>query len=239
MQELSSKNSQDPVIERMQVLIDIWKTSSDQKSIFLSCYQMMTRNMLVAIEEHGFKDDLWVDRLLRNFAEYYFRALDAYEHEPSKAPAVWQLAHQASLDPSVSPIQKLMLGVNAHINYDLVLALMDLLEPEWRWLSSDQREERHADHQRVNDIIGQTIDAVQDEVIEPGMPVMDLIDRLLGPIDEYLVSRLIADWRERVWRNALELLEMDDSQERLRLIKQVEEDAMQVGKLIQIGRGGL
>jgi hypothetical protein len=227
----------DPVIERMQLLLERWEASADPKAVFLSCYQMMTGNMLAAIDQNEFIDPHWVDHLLRRFAEYYFVALDEYEQEPTSAPLVWQLAHGVSINRSVSGIQKLLLGVNAHINYDLVLALMDLLEPEWRFLSDEQREKRHLDHRRVNDIIGRTIDAVQDEVIEPDMPVMDLIDKLFGPVDEYLVSRLIANWRETVWENTLDLLQADDPQERAMLIKKVEEEAIRIGGFIQLGRG--
>ncbi len=32
----------------------------------------------------------------------------------------------------------------------------------------------YTDHCHVNDVIGGTIDAVQDQVIEPAMPVMDI-----------------------------------------------------------------
>src|SRR4030065_45099 len=104
----------------MQTRIRQWEEASDQRAIFLTCYLMMTRNMLSAISQHEFNDAAWVDQLLHRFAEYYFVALEAYEQDPAAAPSVWRLAHNTTQDPSALALQNLLLGVNAHINYDLV-----------------------------------------------------------------------------------------------------------------------
>ena len=40
----------DEVEARMQALVQSWEESSDQRSIFLKCYLMMTRNMHLAIQ---------------------------------------------------------------------------------------------------------------------------------------------------------------------------------------------
>ena len=222
----------DPAVKRMQALISQWETEADQRAIFLSCYLMMTRNMKSALQQQEFNDAAWVNELLHHFANYYFTALDAYEQDAQQAPPVWKVAHDAARTAQVLPLQELLLGVNAHINYDLVLTLVDLLQPEWDNLSEEQRVSRYTDHCHVNDVIGGTIDAVQDQVLEPAMPVMDLIDKLLGPLDEKLISHLISGWREQVWQNAVQLLQTREAEERLRFLRQVEEDALQFGRLI-------
>ena len=223
---------QDPAVRRMQALIAQWEAAADERAIFLSCYLMMTRNMLEAIQRDEFNDTAWVNMLLHRFADYYFEALEAYEQDEREAPAVWQLAHSAARQGNLLALQELLLGVNAHINVDLVLTLLDLLEPEWENLTEEQRAMRYSDHCRVNEVIGSTIDAVQDQVLEPAMPAMDLIDRLLGPLDEKLVSHLISDWRDQVWRNATHLLQTADMEERLQYMRQVEEEALRFGRLI-------
>jgi len=216
----------------MQLLIDQWEAVLDQRRIFLSCYLMMTSNMLSAIEQREFLDSAWVDNLLRHFAEHYFTALEAYEQDPTAAPPVWQLAHHAARDPDTLVLQKLLVGVNAHINYDLVLTLVELLESEWAVLSEDQRTGRYADYCHVNEVICQTIDTVQDQVLEPGLPLMDILDKFLGPIDEFLISNLINHWRETVWNNATLLLEATEPAEQARLIQRVEQEALRLGRII-------
>jgi len=216
----------------MLEMVKNWEDQSDQRAIFLNCYSMMTRNMLSAIELREFNDPDWVDRLLNQFAHHYFIALEAYERSPSTAPLIWQIAHSSSQTADTYALQGLLLGVNAHINYDLVFTLVELLEPEWAELSDSQRAERYADHSYVNEIIARTIDAVQDTVLEPAMPVMDIIDKLFGPLDEMMLSRLITNWRDRVWNYAVLLLESKESAERERVIHQVEETAFQQARAI-------
>ncbi|OGO33886.1 MAG: hypothetical protein A2W35_01130 [Chloroflexi bacterium RBG_16_57_11] len=222
----------DEVEARMQALVQSWEESSDQRSIFLKCYLMMTRNMHLAIQLDEFRDPDWVDHLVNHFAGYYFMALEAYEQDPAAAPPVWQLAHRAARDPDLIGIQKLLLGINAHINYDLALAVVDMLKPEWGELSDGLQEDRYVDYCHVNEVIGSTIDEVQDQVLEQVMPAMELIDTLFGPLDEKVISSLLGHWREKVWHYAEQLLKAMDVEDQVRLRLELERDAIKIGHTI-------
>lgn len=223
-----------PVLDRMQAQIDRWRQQSDQRYLFLSCYQMMSRNMLAAFGQGEFLDDAWVDRLLERFAEYYFAALEAYERDPAGAPAVWQLAFNLTRASHLTALQKMILGVNAHINYDLALALVDLLRPEWASLGAEQRAGRYADHCSVNRVIGQTVDAVQDQLLEPVEPVLRLVDVLFGRLDEQMIAGLIARWREHTWHSALLLLESPDAPAQAALTARLEAEALRMADAITL-----
>ena len=131
---------------------------------------------------------------------------------------MWNSVHKTTCDNKLSALQFLILGVNAHINYDLVLALNDLLKPEWQNLSEEKQRHRYEDHFHVNHVIASTIDRVQDEILEPLNPKLQWVDSLLGRLDEYLISRLIISWREDVWKNTQQLLliELPEEQENFR-----------------------
>jgi len=190
------------VLQRMDELIDGWDTANDPRWVFLSCYRAMTANMVTAVGRKDFHDPDWVDRLLHQFADYYFRALKTYELGDPGTPAVWTAAFEETAKTDAMALQKLLLGVNAHINYDLVLTLVDLLQEEWPHLDSHAKARRLEDHEHVNDIIAATIDEVQDDILEREAPSLDLIDKGLGRLDEYLIARLITRWRDRVWKHA-------------------------------------
>jgi hypothetical protein len=213
----------------MTTLVDQWETAHDRRAIFLGCYCLMTRNMLEAIEAGRFHDGAWVTRLLDRFADYYFAALDRYEQDAPRTSPVWKLAFDATRDTDVTTLQHLLLGVNAHINFDLVFSLYDLLEDEWATATPEQREQRHADHETVNRIIGETTDGVQDQVVEQFSPWTQWLDTLLGPVDEWLTSRLLSHWREEVWETAVRYLETASPEERAALRRQVEQHALQLG----------
>jgi len=60
-------------------------------------------------------------------------------------------------------LQNLLLGVNAHVNYDLTFAVVDLLAPEWAGLSEAERRARYEDFCQVNRIIAETVDEVHEK----------------------------------------------------------------------------
>ncbi len=224
------------LLDRMASRVNAWEAADDRRAIFLACYALMTRNMLQAIADERFADAAWVHALVHNFAQYYFVALDAYEHDAGAAlPEVWRRAHDLTRTASVPPVVHLLLGVNAHINCDLVLVLDDMLRGEWAALSHDQRDSRHRDYLLVNTIIGETIDVVQDTVVERYSPAMDTIDTLFGPLDEWCTARLIRNWRDDVWRQAMDLIQTQDPQARNALRRLADARALERMHLVVTG----
>ncbi|MCB0633574.1 MAG: hypothetical protein KDD15_27765 [Lewinella sp.] len=203
-----------------------WNAVNDRRAVFLECYSLMTANMLQTINDGQFNDGAWAKQLLHRFADYYFEALDQYDREAAGCTAVWRFAHDCACKEQHHILQDLLLGINAHINYDLVLSLVELLEPEWPSLSEMDRQRRYEDHCRVNEVIAATIDTVQDTVIERHAPLMDLIDRIFGRLDERLLSALISRWREDVWHKTVSYLDAP-VKEREVLRRELEQSTMQ------------
>jgi Family of unknown function (DUF5995) len=226
------------VMQRMQAIIDAWETNSDRRAIFLECYALMTGNMLAAISQAEFEDNAWVSALLNHFADYYFKALQAYDATPENAPIVWRYAFDAARRPNIHVLRNLVLGVNAHINFDLVFALSDVLQSEWAGLTPEQRQSRYRDHCKVNKIITDTIDSVQDQIVDRYDVMMEVVDKILGPLDEWMTGWMIRDWREQVWAHATQLVEALDEAERQTLIEAVEKHSLQRAYAI-LGEEGL
>lgn len=219
-------------LQRMHVQLEQWKLCSDRRSVFLECYSMMTANMLRAIDAGEFHDALWVRRLLEHFATYYFNALQAYETDQPQTPHIWRQTFDCARQPDSQALQNLLLGVNAHINYDLVLAVSDLLDPEWAGLDEQTRRQRYEDHCHVNEIIARTVDAVQDSILEPGSLPMQLVDIVFGRVDEWLISRLIEGWREQVWELAVQRISAPDADSREAQRLEVESGCMRLSQRI-------
>lgn len=222
----------EPVLARMAALIEQWQQAADARSDFLSCYALMTGNMLRAVDNRDFHDPAWVGQLLQHFADYYFVALDGYERGDDATPEVWRLAHDATRQPGTQTVQLLLLGINAHINYDLVLALTDMLEPDWAALTPEQRQQRYEDHARVNAVIAATVDSVQDQVLSPQARWLGWMDAVLGPVDERLAARIIRNWREEVWQQAQHMLATQDVEERADLRRLLSVRSVALGEAI-------
>lgn len=222
--------------ERMAELIKEWEQRGDRRAIFLGCYALMTGNILIATKRHRFEDDEWVLSLIHHFASYYFNALEAYEGPAGTPPVAWRITHDAARDPETMVLQNLLLGINAHVNYDLALAVTDLLDPEWTSLSSGVRKSRYHDYCQVNQIIADTVDSVQDRVVEKYAPLMEFVDILLGPIDEWFASQLINNWRDEVWQEVVAMLESPLSNRREQMRQSLEKTAVERAKLLLAGR---
>lgn len=225
------------LLSKMELQLADWEMQRDSRLIFLSCYQMMTTNVLRGIEEKTFEDNFWVSQLMEDFAGVYFTALDQYNQQ-LKCPLVWEEAFRLVPLGSADPIQNLLLGVNAHINFDLVFVVAALLKEEWSSLSAELQQLRYRDHCRINNIIHQTIDEVQDVVIERFSPKFDIIDRLFGQLDEWMTARLIAEWRDEVWDAAVAMIESHDTSNQQDLSGLIETRALQKMKLIIALTGG-
>ena len=180
------------------------------RAIFLSCYEMMTNNVLAALAAGEFHDPAWVRHLLSHFADYYFRALDAYDADEASAPAVWACACRAAARRGAPAVQQLVLGVNAHINYDLVFATADLLADDWESMSAEGRARRQSDYNHVNEVVGRTINQAQAEILNRREPMLEIVDVMLGPIDEWLVELEVSRWRDEVWAQALHRVGLRD-----------------------------
>ncbi|NTV61938.1 MAG: hypothetical protein HGA65_00160 [Oscillochloris sp.] len=212
-----------------------WQQIGDRRSVFLSCYAMMTEHMFMGIETGRFADHEWVNQLVHNFAEYYFVALDAYEADQPALPQVWRLAYDMARQPTTPVVQSLLLGVNAHINHDLILVLADMLGPEWADLPPEKRAERYRDYCEVNAVIGETTDRVQDDVVAPYARLMGIADLLCGPLDEWCTAKLLRNWRADVWNSAITIVETPGLVEQLELRRKADSQAMRRIELLREG----
>jgi hypothetical protein len=224
-------------LHQMSELLAGMDKNADGRAAFLRCYSMMSQNMVSAVDESAFNDPEWMRRLIDHFAWYYFQALEKYDREKHTTPMVWSLAHDTACQGSCSILQKLLLGINAHINYDLVLALTDLMDEEWKKHTPSLRNSRFEDYCKVNEIIGQTVDSVQDLVLETHSPSMELLDIAMGKADEWLISRLIRSWRDEVWERAGVFLENTDPAARQQLRDQLEERTLTRADAILLKKG--
>lgn len=229
---MSSSNKIE-VLDKMDSFIESWETSNDSRQIFLKCYRLMTANMFLALEKDVFHDPVWINTLLHRFANYYFDALNCYDCGGNTSK-VWHEVHLLTSEKELREVQYLLMGVNAHINYDLVLTLYDMLHENWNDLSKKDQTLLYEDHCKVNEIIAASIDAVQDELLSPADPMMGWIDKAFGRVDEYLLSRLIMSWRQEVWDQACALMTSADKEKQEYIRLRLEKNVIKRNKLLSI-----
>jgi hypothetical protein len=191
------------VLERLHEAEMRLRAVDDRRAVFLTVYTRMTEQVQVALDAGEFNDPEWVADYLVDFANAYREAFVAYERESyDEVPPPWRVAFDAALAGDTLVLQDALLGVNAHINYDLTYTLASVgIDPE--------RTLKHADHDHVDVILGRLVDAVQDTLVD----VYDALgvsnaDVLLGDVDEQVMLIGLTTGRDFAWANAVMLADL-------------------------------
>jgi hypothetical protein len=185
------------VSSRLKDVESTFRATGDRRSVFLTVYTAMTEAVNDGLDAGFFEDPEWVARLLVTFANHYRRALIGYERNSRRqVPLPWEVGFDATLGGTTVVLQDALLGINAHINYDLAYALERVrIDPN--------RKRKLNDYNRINDILARLVDDVQAALssVYDSQLVEDL-DQLFGRLDESLADLGLAGGREFAWSNA-------------------------------------
>jgi hypothetical protein len=165
----------------------------------------MTLEVHAAINECGayrgrrtFLDPEWVYRLSGKFSTLYFESL-AGGDDGSRA---WKIAYCVAKQRRSTAVENAVLGINAHINFDLPRAIARNLS--WRDRHDYSiMQKRKFDHDQVNNLLAYTVDPIERILAEDYEPGVAVADRFLGGLDERLSETELKFYRERVWWDAL------------------------------------
>ncbi|MBF0689406.1 MAG: hypothetical protein IR158_16780 [Cellulomonas sp.] len=156
------------VVARLQTIRDHAARSSprgedDGIAAFTTLYHVITRRIGEMVEDGRFRSSPFLVRLDLEFAERYFQALRRHAVDPRSAPGVWRVLFDNRSDPDVAPVNFAVLGVNAHINYDLAHALV----ATWRTVAPDGDgggSAQYRDYLLVNDVFEAEMDGLREQL---------------------------------------------------------------------------
>ncbi len=183
------------VVARMQT-VAAQLPATDGVSRFNHLYLQVTESVDVADRTAQFEDPAFLTALDVQFAGLYFDVLDA-SAAASPLPRCWAPLFSARADPHIAPIQFALAGMNAHINHDLVLALVATCAATGVVLSTDSPE--HRDFMKVNDLIAAVEAQVKAEYLTG---LVGVADDVLGRIDDVVAMWSVAEARSAAWTHA-------------------------------------
>ncbi|NJC74283.1 hypothetical protein HC031_31895 [Planosporangium thailandense] len=186
------------LITRMGADLDRLRAADDPRRFFHATYLRTTVAVAEAIDRSLFADPAWLERLDVEFADLYLRALDA-DRAGGPVPAPWRLAFAATRGRRrLAPVHHVLLGMNAHINYDLPQALLAVIDPA-EFDDAARLAARAADHGRVDEILVTRVDAEDTELT--AVSKTTALDRLLRPANRAATRRFLTEARAKVWAN--------------------------------------
>lgn len=167
---------------------------------FLSTYARTTVAVNDAVAAGVFVDPGWVERWDVAFASLYLVALRAESDEPGSAPRPWRLAFAAP--PELPALRHVLLGMNAHINYDLPQALLAVID-DADFADPGVLGRRETDHERIDGVLSGRVSAENRQLA--AVTTLSILDRLLGPLNKAASRRFLREARHKVWLNTREL----------------------------------
>jgi len=175
--------------------------SNDAGGYFPAMYSRVTRRVIDDAQAARFVDNERMARFVVGFADRY---LDA-SAEPSTAPKCWRGAFDVAGDPSLLIVQHLLIGINAHVNFDLPQAVVRLVD------DGAELAAIRPDFDAVNDILAATYDDLLGD--------LDRVTRWTGKAAArgggWIFNFSLRAARDQAWRAAVRLSAEDEATRRV------------------------
>jgi hypothetical protein len=171
--------------------------AADRRAIFASVYTLTTLRMAESIDANEYTNTDWMKSYQTEFANHYRKAINAYAtQQRSKVPNAWLKAFDAASSGQTLIIQDVLLGMNAHINYDLAFAIEKVG-------ISPNTTSRYLDHTRVNAVLGEVGDEIVAALGSLYGANYAAVDAAFGAADELFLAAGMATARQNAWNNAV------------------------------------
>jgi uncharacterized protein DUF5995 len=144
----------------------------------------------------GWQAPQWLERLDVIFANLYFDAIINWQRNPMKTARSWAPLFESRRRSDIMRIQFALAGMNAHINHDLPIALVQVdIE---KGAQPNRSSPEYRDFEYVNNIL-EAVEAKIKPYVATG--IVGEIDEDLGAIDDVIAMWDVRKARETGWIN--------------------------------------
>lgn len=180
----------DGVIAEMEAIIQECIKTNNRAGYFAALYYTVTCRIKKGIENNEFEDNARMELLDVTFANRYLEAW--YTWKDGKEPAEsWKAAFDASKRWSPIVLQHLLLGMNAHINYDLGIATVHIMQGK-------NIDAIHRDFNLINTILASMVYKVINQLNQVS-PFLSLLGFHATNTNMMLVQFTIEQARDGAW----------------------------------------
>ena len=190
--------SVDEAIARMKQ-IDASLPTADGVACFNRMYLGVTQNVKDHITQGFFADPDFLATLDVAFANIYFAAVDAMGGPADAFPEAWKPLLQDRSKRGIYPLQFALSGMNAHINHDLPLAVVETCA---KLGTTPDAGTHHDDYQKVDALLDAAEQSIRESFESGVVLAVDKRARLvLDLVDNWSINSA----RDAAWANSLVL----------------------------------
>jgi len=175
----------------MMKSIDQLLPGNDGLRWFNLLYLMVTQQVGTQPSGAAWNNAQWLERLDVVFARLYFAAIAGFINHSADTPSSWNALFESRFHAGVDRIQFALAGMNAHINHDLALALLQTDDD--LQVTPDLNSPEHDDYERVNGLLKTVLPAA----------LQTLATGIVGELaqDTGKIGRFLAIWDIKVARD--------------------------------------
>ena len=142
------------------------------------------------------ENGLWLEQLDVNFAKLYFAVLCDWQRNRDPVARAWLPLFQSRERQGIKRVQFALAGINAHINHDLPVALVQTGKALRIVLKRGTAEFR--DFERVNSILETVMEEAKRDI---ATGLVGVIDQSLVNLDDNAANWSVRKGRETAWSN--------------------------------------
>jgi hypothetical protein len=181
----------DEVISALDAIIEKECVNNSCMAYFPILYRKVTVRIKEGIINNEFENNQRMEKLDVLFANRY---IDAYESSGFNKPFTksWKNTFEAAKTGKLLIMQHLLLGINAHINLDLGIAVAETVGDDGELMDFEN------DFNKINAILGSMIANVETKIISVS-PLFGLLDRFGKGREDKIVNFSINIARDGAW----------------------------------------
>lgn len=163
----------------------------DGVGCFNDLYTVITGQVRDGVASKIYRDNEFMAALDVAFANRYFDALRSEDANQGDGPGPWRVLVDKRADPAVTEIQFAAAGVNAHIDFDLAAAVVNV----WGRLGGGPRDrDQHATYQEIDALFAQEMTRLRHQFEDSDLKHFDQ-----GKVTKFL--NYVSDWTVNVSRD--------------------------------------
>lgn len=210
------------VIGRIDDLVADCRRRGSRIGYFAALYHHVTTALRTCIHRGDFDDAKRMERLAVVFFNRYLAAVD--ELRAGQAPSgVWAVAFEAAESSHPIVLQHLLLGMNAHINYDLGVAVATVCD-------AAELPGLRKDFERMNAVLASLLGDIEHDLTEI-WPLLGVVHKLAGDLEDGIINFSMREAREYAWNLATTLAALP-ARRRAQKMAAVDREMTELGRLI-------
>ncbi len=209
--------------------------AGDARAAFPDIYAVITRRVAeeVARPDGPFLEPAWISSLAGRFCTRYLETLRWAIGGGRQDTTAWAVAYDSVDAEGMPPVQHALLGLSAHINYDLALGIHATIVEHGH---ADDRailaRYKH-DHDHVNALLEASISEAFQRLIKRHRCATSAWLGRASRLTRWFTMELLARWRSRVWAEVEALLGARTKAQRARVVRRIGARAGRIGAVLR------